>query len=298
MQKLRFCLLNLLIPGIGMSQLYVISITLAATIQNKKQKLLGIAIHSTCVPVAGLIYPHLLDLLTSSYGLCGTFLILGGVFCNSYVFSLMIWLRRSEFVINNSNGTGAVNGKCLEETGEKSKEKYLCRHVKNFIKKLITVRYICLLTATAVSMSTLNGYLDFVFDISYWKGYSEVHARNVFVIYNISTIVFTLLPGILKQKLDIDTYYFPFMLALIGLVGSVVIRYSNTFVMYAIGTACIGAIPGVLASAFIICAQLVRLEQISVGIGMFDTVMGFLSAGTGPLFGNSVTQISFFYSLN
>ncbi|XP_060582731.1 monocarboxylate transporter 11-like [Ruditapes philippinarum] len=60
-----------ILAGIGMSQLYVISITLAATIQNKKQKLLGIAIHSTCVPVAGLIYPHLLDLLTSSYGLCG-----------------------------------------------------------------------------------------------------------------------------------------------------------------------------------------------------------------------------------
>ena len=277
-----------------MSLIYIISITIAATIECRKQKSLGIAIHSTCVPVAGLIYPYLLNYLTSVYGLNGTFLVLGGVFCNSFAFSLMIWFRCNDFIIRKNQNTGNVSEENTKITCDNTRGKQLCINLKMFVKKAMSIRFVSLVIAAAFAVSTLNGYLDFVFDISDWKGYKELQARNLFTIYNIFAIFFSLSPGVLRQKLNIDTYYYPFGLTLIGLSGSLVIRYSKTYIMYAIGTACMGAIAGVISSGCIICAHLVPLEQISVALGLFETGFGLLSAGIGPLYGNVISFICFY----
>ena len=270
-----------------MSLIFIITLTIAATFESQKQKSLAIAIHNTNVPAAGLIYPYLLDYLTSAYGLNGTFLVLGGVFCNSFAFSLMLWFRRNEFIIRKEKNTGIVRDEDTEITHDNSRVKHLCISLKMFVKKLMSIRFVCLVIAAAFAISTLNGYLDFVFDISDWKGYNELQARNLFTIYNIFTIFFCLSPGVLRQK-NIDIYYYPFVLALIGLSGSLVKLYSKTYIMYAIGTACMGAIPGVLSSGFIICSNLVPIELISVAVGSINTVNGLLSAGIGPLYGNII----------
>ncbi|XP_060582726.1 uncharacterized protein LOC132739093 [Ruditapes philippinarum] len=264
--------------------IYVSTITLTSAIFSGTQKSLCIAIQGACVPLAGLFYPYLLDLLVSTYGLRGTFSVLSGVFCNSFAFSLMVWLHRSDLnlhTVKRNIGTEQEH-QCDSETSTKGK---LFTNLKNFIKDLMTKRFICLLVATAISVSTSNGFLDFVFDISHWKGFNNSEAKMSFVAYNICGVIFCVTPGLIKQISDIDTYFYPFGLAVIAFIGSITIWYASSFAVYTIGLACMSAVPGLLSSAFMICANLARLEQVSVAIGMFDTLIGFLSAGIGPIYG-------------
>ncbi|XP_060582730.1 uncharacterized protein LOC132739095 isoform X2 [Ruditapes philippinarum] len=69
-----------------------------------------------------------------------------------------------------------------------------------------------------------------------------------------------------------------YLYATIGVLG-------DTYVMYAIGLSCMSAVFGLVACAFIICANLVRLEHVNVAIGLIMTLGGLLSIGMGPIYG-------------
>ncbi|XP_060582729.1 monocarboxylate transporter 12-like isoform X1 [Ruditapes philippinarum] len=271
--------------GIGTSLFYVSFLTVINRTFKGKQRAWCIAIQGPCPSIAGLFYPYLLDELVSTYGVRGTFLVIGGVFCNSFVFSLMVWFRRSDFTLQPEDKLAEQEKHYYNTMSNNPKKEQMCASVGSLFKGVMTKRYICLLVAATVSVGTADAFLDFVFDISHWKGFDNSEANMVFVFFNICGIIFCIVPGLIQQVLDIDTYLLPFGLALFACSGCLIVMFADTYVMYAIGLSCMSAVFGLVACAFIICANLVRLEHVNVAIGLIMTLGGLLSIGMGPIYG-------------
>ena len=160
-----------------MSMIFVASITLVGKIFKGNQRSLCMSIYGTVVPVAGIFYPYLLEYLTNKYDLNGALLVISGIFCHGYIFSIILWFRRHELIIKTENSA--------EHVEHRHENVSLCMKLSNFIKQMVSVRFACLLGATALSVSSLNGFLTFAFDIAKWKGFQDSNANLLFIIYTI-----------------------------------------------------------------------------------------------------------------
>lgn len=258
------------LAGTGTSLVYISFLSTISIVFQGKQKTLCLAIFNTNVSVAGLFYPYLLQWLDETYGLAGTFLILGGLQFNTVVVSVMTWRNRSYLTTDSRS----------------ENKKLTCNIIFENVKTLMSADYICLLVATAICVATLNGYLELAFDIAEWKGLNETEAKSTFFILNLFSCIMCVLPGLLLQHFDVDAFILLFVLSLSGITGSVLLYYCETYAVYAIGTAFLSGIVGLLSSSIITCVQLVRPDLVSVSIGLLETMFGLLTVGTGPFIGS------------
>ena len=265
-----------------MSQIGAVISVGRAFAKQEKQLVLGITIHTSMVSIAGIIYPYLLKWLAQTYGLNGTFLILGGLFTNTFVFFAFLW---QQHLAENSDFIAESEGNTDEDTQIVS----FCdevRQILNVFRSLISIPFVCLIVALALAISCVNAYLELAFDIAAWKGYNESETKELFVILNCLNVFATLTPGIIKQKFEVNSFIFLIISSFAGCVGHVLINSSNSYLMYAVASGCIGLVPGgIIAVSLTFIMETMKKKQVSVATGLMFTVTGVLSAAVGPLFG-------------
>ncbi|XP_053383952.1 monocarboxylate transporter 2-like [Mercenaria mercenaria] len=78
------------ISGIGISTIHVISVVVIQQMFPQRLQPMCFAIQGTGVNIAGILYPLLIERLLDTYGVHGTFLILGGMFMNSFAAPMLL----------------------------------------------------------------------------------------------------------------------------------------------------------------------------------------------------------------
>jgi hypothetical protein len=102
----------------------------------------------------------------------------------------MVWLRRNDLTLQPEDKPAEKEKHCYNTISKKPRKEQICVNVESFFNGLMTKRYICLLVAASISVGISDAFLDFVFDISHWKGFNNSEAKMVFVVYNLCSIFF------------------------------------------------------------------------------------------------------------
>ena len=93
---------------------HVSSVTVAGRVFKGRHQLMSITILNTAVGVASLAYPYILSWLTGRFGLSGTYLILGGITCNTFLLFIVCFINRKALTDGPSEqsqtSTRAIDG--------------------------------------------------------------------------------------------------------------------------------------------------------------------------------------------
>ena len=162
-------------------------------------------------------------------------------------------------------------------------------------KELMTKPYVCLVLAFAFGNISLNGYLGVKIDIALWKGLNASEGLSSFLAFNCSNIVSRLVPGLLKERKGINSFFYPVFSAMSGFCGQLLIYFSGHVSVYMVGVCFCGiAFGGIVSSSINATVRIVRLELVPIAVGFLISVNGVLIVGVGPLFGKSFILIFFF----
>ncbi|XP_060564478.1 monocarboxylate transporter 2-like [Ruditapes philippinarum] len=272
------------IAGIGISLSHVSAVISVSRIfaDNEKQRVICATIHSTWGSIAGIIYPYFLKWLVKSYGLSGTFLILGGVYCNTFCFFVFLWQQHRSGTLSDRS----QKRRKAENASQVSSLYMEARSIFETLKLLISIPFLCLIIGNGLTLASLNGYLEHAFDIAEWKGYRESETKELFVILNCLNVLATITPGLVKCRFDVHPFIFLILSSLAGCVGHMLIYASTNYLTYAVASGCVGLVSGgIFSGSIIFIMETMQKEQVSVAIGSMLTVNGLLSAGSGQLFG-------------
>ncbi|XP_052820353.1 uncharacterized protein LOC128246203 [Mya arenaria] len=243
----------------GISLLYVVCITTISRAFTGRQRHVCLDILSTGYGIAGVFYPFLLPRLVEVFGLMGTFLVLGGVFLNVWIISILIYWNQPR------KRTSAIPDKTIDNDNESCNKKaanttstpraLVWQKVVNAARKVVLemrevlfLENVLNMVGTGLNMAAHNSYMTLQLDIATWRGLSSEEGLNV-----ISGLVIALLiqiPGLSYSSS-----------ALIGV-----------------------SLGGILASS-VIGLKIVRPELISLASGTLITMIGLLTAAFGPLLG-------------
>ncbi|XP_060564481.1 monocarboxylate transporter 2-like [Ruditapes philippinarum] len=276
-----------IIAGVGISLSHVCAVTSVNRIfaDDEKQLVLCVAIHTASTTSAGIIYPYILNWLVNSYGLSGTFLILGGLYCNSFVLFVFIWQQEMSgnlSVIYRSEKEGDSENLTLIE-----RPCMVYHYVLKTFQQISSIPFVSLLVGNGLAIASMNGYFELAFDIADWKGFNESQTKELFVILNCFNVLATLAPGLVKWKFKTHSFIFVTLSSLAGFVGYMLMYASTNYLTYAVASACVGLVSGgIISGSISFVMETMHKEQISVAIGLMLTVNGILSAVSGPLFGS------------
>ncbi|XP_060569431.1 monocarboxylate transporter 2-like [Ruditapes philippinarum] len=237
--------------GIGISLSYVSLILLIGRIFIGKKRDLCISLLMASSSLSGVVYPYFIDWLLVQYGLNGSFLILGAVYCNKFPMLVIIWANKT------SIDKQSLTPKC-EEDKETSNG---CTNTKN----------------------------KFRGDISEWKGFGSNSWRGIFalVIYNVASTISRLIPGLVGQIDSVNPFLIPIISAIIGFIGQLILYVGSSYALFALSVCLSGlAIGGILSSQHILVLKVVRIDFVPIGSGLLITSAGVLNFGIGPLFGS------------
>ncbi|XP_053393586.1 monocarboxylate transporter 7-like [Mercenaria mercenaria] len=124
------------ISGIGIATIHVISIVVIQQMFPQRLQPICFAIHGTGVNIAGILYPLLIERLLDTYGVHGTFLILGGMFMNSFAASILLSYntryrkvnsRQAEKIKCSKNTRDGANSKAESDNTVSSETEHICR---------------------------------------------------------------------------------------------------------------------------------------------------------------------------
>jgi hypothetical protein len=236
--------------------------------------------------LSGLVYPYFIDWLLVQYGLNGSFLILGAVYCNKFPMLVMIWANKT------SIDKQSLTPKC-EEDKETSNG---CANTKNKFRENITFVHVLLLFGIVLPISFINGFAALILDISEWKGFSSNSWFGIFalVIYNVASTISRLIPGLVGQIDSVNPFLIPIISAIIGFIGQLILYVGSSYALFALSVCLSGlAIGGILSSQHILVLKVVSIDFVPIGSGLLITSAGVLNFGIGPLFGKTGTFITF-----
>lgn len=279
-----------IVTGTGVSMAYVSCLTIAGQIFTGTIRLFCVSAISVSISVGGLLYPFFIEWLHAHFGLYGTFLILSGILCNTFTLPLVCFLNRGmlnkSVVRNNTHSKVISNGTCNNARKERdgSREKREIYHTT----KLISVPFISLLFGQAFSVGALNGFIQLMLDISFWKGFTEKQGFTFFVIYNFTNILSRLFPAVVNHIAKINVFSCAIFSAVSGCIGQVVLYFTYGLVPYIVGISLNSvALGGVLSSSLILVVEIIRQDQKPVAFGLLNTINGIVSALAGYSLGKA-----------
>ncbi|XP_053385538.1 monocarboxylate transporter 2-like isoform X1 [Mercenaria mercenaria] len=273
------------VSATGISMAFISSLTIAGQMFTGTESLVFISILNTSISVGALIYPFFLEWLQESYGLLGTYLILGGITCNT--FTLFVICYMNQLVVKESaSKTGSI-GNIIDSVASIQNSKAHSKRKKvRYFSDLISVPYLCLLFAVGFSVAALNGYVGLMLDISMWKGFSDSQGLLSMEVYHLSGIIPRFLPAVVKYKTNISVFVCAIISGASSCIGQLILYVTSSFIPYVIGTCLSGiAIGGILSSSLVLIVEIVRQQQRPLAYGLLYTVDGILSTAAGYLLG-------------
>jgi hypothetical protein len=264
---------------------YISSVVVVGRMFKGQKRVLYLSIQTAISSLSGLIYPYILEWLIGSYGLNGTFLLLGAIYSNKIPF-LILCITNRKSLATDVAAKNDINAVCEKEKPiNKAKKNVILDSVQNF-KQMMNITFSLIILASGVSVAGINGFIGLVLDITLWKGFTNFQALFTFVIFNIANTLSRLVPGFLKQIKGFDSFIYPIISTLFGFIGQLLFFFGNSYSVFMTGVCLTGlCIGGIISSQLLVLVEIVRPENIPVASGLLLTVTGIISVSTGPVFG-------------
>lgn len=251
---------------------FVSCLTVAGQIYSGTKRLYSVTAINASIPVGALIYPFVLERLRNNYGLYGTFLILSGITCNTFVLHVVCFINREQ-IKKEATRNGANKQIC---------RKAACAHEQ----RLVSIPFVCMLFGLGISIGALNGFIQLMLDISTWKGLTEIQGLAAIVIYHFVNIFARVLPAIVKHTKNINAFICATVSAICGCLGQIILYSTSGVFPYIAGISLSGvALGGILSSSLVIVVEMVRQERKPLAYGLLNTVNGLVSTIAGYMLG-------------
>ena len=174
--------------------------------------------------VGGIIYPYLLQWLTETFGLNGTFLLLGGAALNTVPLAVLWGVPKNRRKVRTkSNGN-----KPYEENDSPSKN-----NRKSFLKNIAdTVCYkpfLFLFLGVGLLVSTINIFGILAMDIYATNGLSIEDGLIALIVSNTASVPSRLIPGFANRIKCNSSIMTPILAAILGVSGMVLLSFARTF---------------------------------------------------------------------
>lgn len=218
--------------------------------------------------VGAMCIPSLLQFCIENFGWRGSMLIIGGLALNLPVCGMTYADVKSRKSSTPSTQKSFINiAECLKAL------------MTNWL-------FVWFIIAMAMTNSVLNIVSIFLIDYLESRGMTREEAVNVYFVMNITTAVFRLVPGILKQIPGISVTVFPVIFASIGCVALALLplfktRLTLTFVVCVYGC----SLGGMVTVNSIVVLKLINREHYSTAIGVNGALSGLSSIVAGPIAG-------------
>jgi len=300
--------------------------TISRAISGRRQALyLSISVAAT--GTHNIFYPYIFDAWTQQYGLNGTWLLTGALMLNVWALPIMLCMNRGIDKINKTESNGKAKPEILTSsdlhydksvpdngisftsiemhsaTGDSENKMTTWPTSTAIIKETVTMGQTCakyvikqcdtniplalVIFGTAITIGSYNAFTSVMMDIFKWKGYSVNQTLPVFIPSSIFHILSRLVTGLIKQRRGINTYVFPMLAIIGGIVGQTLILHFDNFIVLSIG-ATLNAITngGVISTAVVLVVKLSK-DGSPLGTGLLFTSEGISSAALSPLFGTT-----------
>ena len=299
--------------------------TISRAVSGRRQTLF-LSICVTATGTNQIFYPFIFDNWTQQYGLNGTWLLTGALMLNVWALPLMLYMNRD--IDNSNGKEAKVTGKteylkssdlhndlseiCVYHTttsmhsvtGESEnkittlqtsatqlvfKETVRQAVAKYVIKQCNTnIPLALVILGTGITIGSNNAFTSVMMDIFRWKGYGVDETLKVFIPLSIVNILSRIVTGLIKQRRGINTYVFPMLAIIGGMVGQTLILLFDNFIVLSVGATLTSVINGgVISTAVVIVVKLSK-EGSPLGTGLLFTTVGISSAAFSPLFGTSL----------
>ncbi|CAC5414364.1 SLC16A14 [Mytilus coruscus] len=301
-----------IVSGFGFSLSYIGASTMVGKNFEGKQKMMALAIIAVGSGVGASIFPVLLQNLIYEFGWRGTTLITSGITFHIVICGCIFSERQesrdklssnekvlytnfeqeisktdSIFHIELFNSTESMNKTLSQNDTAQSNIDTSISSMAVFKEILLNKAYTAYVLTFAMSLASMNTTIIFFIDYFQTKGMTRSEAVNIYLYMNITSSLFRLLPGILKQIPHVSVLAIPAMSTSIGSISMAMFFFTGSSLTLNIITSCGFGIAtgGMIAVMSVAIVKLVGQENYSTGLGISMTSVGIINSGAGPLSG-------------
>ena len=170
-----------------------------------------------------MIYPYLLQWLTKTFGLNGTFLLLGGVALNTIPLATLWGVTKSRTKTNTGR-----NDK--ENTNENPTEKNQRSFLKNITDTVKYKPFLFLFIGVGLLVSTINIFGILAMDIFATNGLSVDNSLIALIASNAASVPSRLIPGFANRIKGYSAIMTPILAAALGVSGMVLLTFAPSFI--------------------------------------------------------------------
>lgn len=236
------------------------------------------------------VFPPILLLLHSTYGLRGTFLIVGGLSLNAIAGSLFITRpedllksqhERSTPLLNFKNGSSSAEA----EEQSRSPQTLSSRLAKNFVFVRRPIYYVIVVTGVVYAYVLVLFGVTIV-DYSVGKGFSKMESAMLLSCYGVGDLIGRIFSGQLSdrklcRRRDVMTLAF---LLTSGAMAAV--AFSNSFALLATSSVLYGLASGSTIILFsVLLVEYFGIEHLPLAIGLHCLVNGLAALPRPKLIG-------------
>ncbi|KAL3892047.1 hypothetical protein ACJMK2_004287 [Sinanodonta woodiana] len=273
-----YLVLVLAVPmGIGCSLIALgVSRTLSYHFPGKLGQI-ALSVQGTASGAGRILFTYVLTGCVNTFGLRGTFLIMGAVLFNCSILSIL-WntelprtLQTPQIVCQATNNNTA---KCRQT------------FFMQFFSVLTNKIFILFLVSVSFLYVPHAGILIMFEDIMKSQGFTEENIRLIFVIHSTCNICGKLSFGFLKQIPRVSSLVLVFILACMSAISFSTLQFSKHFWTTVIACSVLGFEMGATVTAMSIgTLKIIGPERFPFGLGLVYTAVGVGNALVGPISG-------------
>ena len=208
---------SFLLTGLGFSFLTISSNQAASLCFEGQARLIGLSVVSSAIGIGGMVYPYLLTWMVDTYGLKGTFLLMGGITLNGIPMAFL-WKHLNEH-------TKRKNASEIKPINFGELYTLLLSRVKETMK---FKPFLATLIGFALAMPSVNMFEILALDVLESNGLTRSISVIMFVILNAVSIPGRLVPGFIKRVHGLSSMMAPVLGALISGLGMLLINATKT----------------------------------------------------------------------
>ncbi|KAK3577788.1 hypothetical protein CHS0354_000203 [Potamilus streckersoni] len=239
---------------------------------------IALSAQTTASSVGRILFTYVLTSSVNTFGLRGTFLIMGAVLLNCSILSIL-WNTE----LPTTRGTMQIICKAPNDNTGKTKK-------LNFFFQFCPVLTNKIFFLFVIGMTFLfvphGGFMVMLADIMKSRGFTEENIQIAIIIHSICNVCGGLSFGCLKQIPRISSLFLVFLLACISAISFSTIQFAEQFWTTVIACSVLGFEMGATVTATSIgTLKIVGSDYFPFGLGVVYTVMGVGNVFIGPISG-------------
>lgn len=213
---------RLILSALGFSLLYICPNQILTQLFQGQARFLCLSILSSAPSIGGLFFPYLLQWLGDTFGLNGTFLLLGGMSLNTIPLAALWNTRTWEKKIQNHTEDRDFTGK-----GKKKTEIY--NLFKSAYKTAKYKPFLFLFVGIGLSLSTINVNGILAMDILETNGLSAGDSITVIFVTNTASIASRIIPSLTNKIRGYSSVMTTVLASLTGSSGMLLLIFLPNF---------------------------------------------------------------------